>query len=614
MNRANLAVRALFKSPQFLGAFLIGVVVLVAYQPALSIGFWTDDYSFIDIAGRLPFLQNLVFYADPFNQSHWYRPVQGMAWWVAYNLLHGDATWYHLIQILIHIANSLLLYALIARVSRRWRLAFLGSLIYATLPAYSLAVYWPGVADPLATLFYLLTLWFWFDFLQHGGSLRYGLTLVAFVIALLSKELNATLLVAMVLADLWLVCTPWRFLDLLKRYAIFLLILPLYALCEFTVLAQGVFTNQLGYGIGGHIVAALVQHLSVLAFPWGLDAPWSYIALAAMLVLLIYVSLKRIGQAIFVGVAALLALLPVLPFPVALAEAPRYLYLPLMASGILFAWLVERIVQSLSERAKSLVQWGGALGMAFFVLWSNASIAEGAVNFAGTARTARLQFRPIYEQHPTFPRDTFLYFINPPLDTPYINGMMFLKYGSTVTAYGADRDHIAPLRERNLAIIYFLDDQKTWREQAVDKTSVARAIPRPPIPFEKSISLVGYEVANPRLERGSAIFLLFYWQSAARVDKNYTVFVHLVDARGKMITGVDGPPRQPTSGWRPNTLMPDGMIIPIDDTVPPGDYHIELGLYDATTMQRLAVLDAAGQPVSDKVVIAPITVEDSNAQ
>ena len=125
------------------------------------------------------------------------------------------------------------------------------------------------------------------------------------------------------------------------------------------------------------------------------------------------------------------------------------------------------------------------------------------------------------------------------------------------------------------------------------------------------------EIVNPVVNRGGSIVLLLFWRSGARVNQDYTIFVHLVNARGQMMAGFDSPPRQgsaPTSHWRPYELIPDGRIIPIGASVPPGQYQITLGLYDPATMQRLSVLDANGAPISDKVVIAPITVEDQVVQ
>jgi hypothetical protein len=46
--------------------------------------------------------------------------------------------------------------------------------------------------------------------------------------------------------------------------------------------------------------------------------------------------------------------------------------------------------------------------------------------------------------------------------------------------------------------------------------------------------------------------------------------------------------------------------IPVD--APAGSYVVRTGLYDATSTQRLSVVDAAGQPVDDGVRAGEITV------
>ena len=92
-----------------------------------------------------------------------------------------------------------------------------------------------------------------------------------------------------------------------------------------------------------------------------------------------------------------------------------------------------------------------------------------------------------------------------------------------------------------------------------------------------------------------------------RLDRNYTVFVHLIDANGEMMDAYDSPPRQglvPTTGWRVNDPVADGVIISIDDTISPGEYRLAIGLYDSMTLERLMISGSA----SDQIIIEPITV------
>ena len=80
------------------------------------------------------------------------------------------------------------------------------------------------------------------------------------------------------------------------------------------------------------------------------------------------------------------------------------------------------------------------------------------------------------------------------------------------------------------------------------------------------------------------------------------VFIHVLAGDGTSLTGDDGL-------WvDPLTLRPGDRFIQFHHlTLSPGatsgPYVLELGLYDPYTGERWAVLDATGQPVSDRIVI-----------
>lgn len=599
----------------WLGALALLAVGAIIYRSSLEIGFWSDDYGFFEMAGRLSLPQYLIYYFDPRVQIHWYRPLHAMMWWLGYMVFGQNIAGYHLLQILVHLANCLLLYALVVRATHRIRLAFLAALIYLTLPVYALAVYWPAVADPLAALFFLLALWFWLDYLAVGGTFRYVLTVLAVIAALLTKEINVMLPIVLVLADWWLMgdksiipaLSRGTVIGTIKRYGLFFALVPIYALLEFPALAQGVFTQYLGYRVGGNVWDALVLHSARLVFPWGAEPPWDLLCLVLVLALLGFALYRRVLPILFIAVAALLLVLPVLPLPVAIARAPRYLYIPLMASAIGYGAMADWILRALRAPTR-LVAFAGALALSILMTWGSAGIDEQAVNFAGSTRQARLDFRPIFQRHPTVEPDTLFYFIQSPMLTPDLSGLMFQRYGPNVRVYGNDRDGKANLRQHNVAYICYRDEQDVWHEQLVAQSAPALNVPTH---FGQSVSLEGWELASANMKQDEAVILLVYWRTAQLIARNYTVFTHLVSTRGDIVGGYDGTPRSgdaPTTRWRVGDLISDGIVIPVDASVAPGEYHIELGLYDTATMQRLAVLDAGGNPVDDKIVIGPIRV------
>ncbi|MCX7840272.1 MAG: hypothetical protein N2559_12595 [Anaerolineae bacterium] len=584
---------------------IIIIVTAIVYHAVLGVGFWTDDYAFIDAVGRFDLPDYLRLYFDPRLQWHWYRPMQGLQWWIAFQFFGSDARGHHLVQLGLHILNACLLFDLTRVLTQRWRVALIAALIYATLAVDSLAVAWVGVADPLAGVFYLLALRFWFNYLTRPHARWYVLTILALVGALFSKEVAAPLPFVLFLMDRWLVGKSLSPRDALKRYALFGMLLVIYGTLEWNVLTRGLFTQHLGYGIGTHIIDAFVHHLATLAFPWGLPVPLNWIWLGIVIVVLGVTIWRYERRLAFLVAVTLLALAPILPFQFNMASAPRYLYLPFMGSAVMIALSVERARVWLARPRATM--WLGTLFGTMLIVWHGTTIAEQMLQWEGTVRQTRLQFRPIFQAHPTFPNDTLLYFLNPPMQSPYISGLMYLRYGREVKVHGVDLAGRANLRDHNAAFVYYYDEMQRWHEFPVARTISARVTLDLPARFGEQIALEGIELTRDEIRRGEAFVVIAYWHALARIEKDYTVFAHLVDTRGEIIASTDTLLLQndlPTSRWRANDVVPHGIIIHIEPNVPLGEYRLLIGLYELATMQRLPLDSTA----LDHITIAPIRI------
>ncbi|MFN2206413.1 MAG: hypothetical protein ACK2UT_10900 [Candidatus Promineifilaceae bacterium] len=111
--------------------------------------------------------------------------------------------------------------------------------------------------------------------------------------------------------------------------------------------------------------------------------------------------------------------------------------------------------------------------------------------------------------------------------------------------------------------------------------------------FGGGIKLAGYDLAA-----GDAVSLVLYWESLAPVAEDYDVFVHLMDASGKLVAQND---RQPLSGlaatsvWRPGDLIRDPVTVTLPEDLDAGEYTLRLGIYLRETNERLPVSGAAAQ-------------------
>ncbi|MBI4785788.1 MAG: hypothetical protein HY782_01915 [Chloroflexi bacterium] len=115
--------------------------------------------------------------------------------------------------------------------------------------------------------------------------------------------------------------------------------------------------------------------------------------------------------------------------------------------------------------------------------------------------------------------------------------------------------------------------------------------------FGDNLVLASYALRYDRETRTAHLSL--YWQSRAKPNDDYTVFVHLLDPSGKIVAQKDSPPRDgayPTSVWDVGEIVQDEyrFVFSADTPLPAS---IAIGLYSQPNMQRLPV------GTDDKVIL-----------
>ncbi len=587
-----------------LGSFVTGAVVLVSYALALRIGFVWDDYGFINELLTKSFRDYLVFYFDPRVQIIWYRPIYGMLWWVEFLFFKSEPAGYHLVWILLHLSNCLLLFKLTARGTRNARVALVATSIYAGLLVYAEGVLWPADAQPEASLYYLLALWFWWSYLERVRARDYAIAFAFATLAVFTKETSVTLPIIFFLFDRLVIKKPASPAALARRYIPLALLILLYGAFVYRALTYGIFPNVAGYRPGGHWLPNFSAYLTKAFYPWVFLEPLRYAAFAGAAIVAAWRALKQSKtEALFLWFAAVVFFLPALPLPVV---KERYLYMSMMATAILFALAIEALFR---QRVFALRALAG-LGLALIVLNNGFSLAEASLDRAELSRTERVIFRTIAQRHPQFPAGTHLYFMNG--WAIYWGPMFKMRYGATVSITDIYDPRVVGLRQYANPIVIHLNERGDPLELAVDQSSAVNASPALPVEFEQGIRLEGYELTKSRLKRGEPFALILYWKATRPLTKDYTVFLHLLDENGNIIEGQDSQPREgksPTSGWSPGDLIPDGRLLFVPNDAPTGKrLYLAIGLYDLLTAERLAVLDGSGKPILDAVVIEPIEV------
>lgn len=139
---------------------------------------------------------------------------------------------------------------------------------------------------------------------------------------------------------------------------------------------------------------------------------------------------------------------------------------------------------------------------------------------------------------------------------------------------------------------------------------VTREPPAPDYPLDiavgNAITLAGYD-APERLAPGETLRVALYWRARDHVALvqplgDYKVFVHVFGPEGTLAAQSDTAPvnwAYPTTAWQPGETIRDVHVIPLEATLPRGDYRIVVGMYDPVLDTRLPLREAQGAPIAD---------------
>ena len=190
-------------------AVVLAAVTLLAYQPAWHGGFLWDDDAYIinnELLTAPHGWQRIWFSLDSPSQ---YFPLTYSTFRVEHALWGLNTTGYHWVNLLLHVANALLVWAVLTRL--RIPGAWLAAAIFALHPVQVESVAWiTERKNVLMGFFFLLTLLAWIAFVD-GRTRRawifYSLSLIFYALALSAKATACTLPAALFLI-LWLQQKP----------------------------------------------------------------------------------------------------------------------------------------------------------------------------------------------------------------------------------------------------------------------------------------------------------------------------------------------------------------------------------------------------------------------
>ena len=328
---------------------------------------------------------NGIAWAFSSNHATNWHPVTWLSHMLDVQLFGLDPGWHHLTSLLFHIANTLLLFLVLNRMTTTlWRSAFVAAL-FALHPLHVESVAWIAERkDVSSACFFLLTLWTYAGFARsrtrnsrfEPGS--YFLALLFFALGLMSKPMLVTTPFVLLLLDHWPLGrfetrgpTSKVVRNLLLEKIPFLALALIS--CVLTIWAQEKSIMPLEkFPLRSRVENAIVSYLHYIEDAiWPTDLAVFYPYPEARPTWIVFGgALALLGITAFTVLNArrkphlatgwfwfLGTLVPVIGLVQVgqQSSADRYMYLPLIGLAIIFVWSVHDFTQSWPRRRTTLV-------------------------------------------------------------------------------------------------------------------------------------------------------------------------------------------------------------------------------------------------------------------
>lgn len=359
----------------FFACFILTAGVFAVFSQVVS-------YDFVDYDDHIYVSDNLhikdgltiesVKWAFTSTHANFWHPIT----WLSYLLdveIFGTAPFgFHFTNIILHYFNSLLLFAVLYRMTGALWASLAVGLLFGIHPLHVESVAWVSERkDVLSAFFMILAVGAYAAYVKTPSWVRYGAVTFFFILGLMAKPILVTLPFVFLLLDYWPLnrtklnpcetTKPLHFLSLLKEK------IPFFALAVgFSILAVvaqkkgGALTSVAEIGFSLRIKNALVSYFLYLkntVFPSGLSIFYPYpetvslwaAAGAASLILAVCMVIlyfhRRFPWLVTGWFWYLGTLFPVIGLVQVgdFSMADRFTYIPLVGIFIMFVWTAQKV-------------------------------------------------------------------------------------------------------------------------------------------------------------------------------------------------------------------------------------------------------------------------------
>lgn len=283
----------------------------------------------------------------------------------------------HVTNLILHIANSMLLFGVLWRMTGALgKSAFVGAL-FAVHPLHVESVAWISERkDVLSTFSWFLGLWAYVDYVRGGRWTRYALVFLCLALGLMSKPMLVTFPFALLLLDYW---PLRRALDkrlILEKIPFFALVAASSVVTFFAQSRGGAVSALAALPLTSRVANAVVAYVAYIQkmmwparltvlYPYSREFGWR-LGLAALVLIAVTALAVAARQYRYVLVGWLWYLGTLVPV-IGLVQvgiqsmADRYTYVPSIGLFIVVAWGVPDLLRALPHRRVAVLSAAAAV-------------------------------------------------------------------------------------------------------------------------------------------------------------------------------------------------------------------------------------------------------------
>ncbi len=343
--------------------------------------FWDDDDSIVNNT----YIKDIKYFPRFFSENliagtgqitNYWRPVLLISFSFDYHLFGLSPIDFHVHNTLLHILSAFLIFILLYKLSKgNLLLSYFPALIFLVHPLQTEAItYIAGRADPLSSVFSLISLIFYYYYREKLKNKYVFWSLIAFILALLTKEqvILLPLLIASLEIFFFLSRKNWK--NSLKKLLPFFLISLVYFILRITILnfndilSGSTYLESYSSSIGTRLLTftwVINKYFALLFAPFNLHMAyevepvttifsWSvflFICLISLIVILAYKTWSKNKLITFGFLWSFIILLP--RTNILKINRPMYehwLYLPIMGFFLAFFGLILLMINRVKDK------------------------------------------------------------------------------------------------------------------------------------------------------------------------------------------------------------------------------------------------------------------------